>query len=45
MHTAEDELTARELEVLKLIANGNANKEIAAQLAVAQDTVKNTSVR
>jgi DNA-binding NarL/FixJ family response regulator len=40
LHTAEDHLTARELEVLKLIANGNANKEIAAQLAIAEDTVK-----
>jgi DNA-binding NarL/FixJ family response regulator len=40
MHTAEDQLTARELEILKLIAQGNANKEIAAQLSVREDTVK-----
>ena len=40
MHTAGDQLSARELEVLKLIAKGNANKEIAAQLSVREDTVK-----
>ena len=40
MQTTEDELTDRELEILKLIAQGNANKEIAAQLSVREDTVK-----
>ena len=40
MHTAEDQLTERELEILKLIAKGNANKEIAAQLSIREDTVK-----
>ena len=40
MQTTEDQLTARELEILKLIANGNANKEIAAQLSIREDTVK-----
>jgi DNA-binding NarL/FixJ family response regulator len=39
-HTGEEELTQRELEVLRLIASGNANKEIAAQLDLAEDTVK-----
>jgi DNA-binding NarL/FixJ family response regulator len=39
-HTGEDELTARELEILKLIAKGNANKEIAGQLSIREDTVK-----
>jgi DNA-binding NarL/FixJ family response regulator len=40
MHTSEDQLTERELEILRLIAKGNANKEIAAQLAIREDTVK-----
>jgi DNA-binding NarL/FixJ family response regulator len=40
MHTAEDELTARELDILKLIAQGNTNKEIAAQLSIREDTVE-----
>ena len=39
-HTGEDELSTRELEVLRLIAAGNANKEIAAQLSIGEDTVK-----
>jgi DNA-binding NarL/FixJ family response regulator len=39
-HTSDDELTPRELDVLRLIATGNANKEIAVQLAIAEETVK-----
>jgi DNA-binding NarL/FixJ family response regulator len=39
-HTAEDELSSREIEVLRLIAAGNANKEIANRLGIAEETVK-----
>ena len=39
-HAAEDELSAREIDVLRLIATGNANKEIASQLSIAEETVK-----
>jgi DNA-binding NarL/FixJ family response regulator len=39
-HAAEDDLSAREIDVLRLIAAGNANKEIAGQLSIAEDTVK-----
>ena len=39
-HTGEDELSLREIEVLRLVAAGNANKEIAAQLDLAEDTIK-----
>ena len=37
---ADDDLTSREIEVLRLIAAGNAYKEIACQLSIAEDTVK-----
>jgi DNA-binding NarL/FixJ family response regulator len=33
-------VTAREVSVLKLIAAGNRNKDIAEQLCIAEDTVK-----
>ena len=39
-HAGESGLTEREMEVLRLIAAGNANKEIAAQLSIAEETVK-----
>jgi DNA-binding NarL/FixJ family response regulator len=39
-HAADDSLTAREVEVLRLIAAGNANKLVADQLSVTEETVK-----
>lgn len=37
---AGNELTPREVEVLRLIAAGNTNKEIATSLAITEGTVK-----
>jgi DNA-binding NarL/FixJ family response regulator len=39
-HATDDALNAGEIDVLRLIAGGNANKEIAAQLSVPEETVK-----
>ena len=36
-----DPLSERELEILRCIANGSSNREIAAQLVIAEGTVKN----
>ena len=39
-HTGDEVLTPKEIDVLRLIAAGNANKEIAAQLSVTEETIK-----
>lgn len=39
-HAADDSLTDREIEVLRLIAAGNANKIVADQLSITEETVK-----
>jgi DNA-binding NarL/FixJ family response regulator len=39
-HATDDELSEREIEVLKLIAAGNSNKQIADLLFIAEATVK-----
>ena len=39
-HATDDALTPAEIRVLNLIAAGNANKVIAAQLSISEETVK-----
>jgi DNA-binding NarL/FixJ family response regulator len=39
-HMADEPISPRELEVLSLMAAGRRNKEIASELAIAEDTVK-----
>ena len=39
-HAMDTALTPREISVLKLIAGGNANKEIAAQLHISEESAK-----
>lgn len=39
-HCSDEILTPREIDVLRLVSCGNANKEIAAQLSITEETVK-----
>ena len=39
-HATDDILTPGEVEILRLIAAGNANKRIAVELAITEETVK-----
>lgn len=39
-HAADDALTDREISVLKRVAVGSANKQIAATLGISEETVK-----
>ena len=39
-HAIDDALSEGEVEVLRLVAGGNANKSIAAKLSITEETVK-----
>jgi DNA-binding NarL/FixJ family response regulator len=40
-HMTDEGLTQREIDVLRLIADGNSNKEIATHLSLSEETIKN----
>jgi len=40
-HATEDDLSQREIDVLRLVATGNGNRDIAANLSITEETVKN----
>jgi DNA-binding NarL/FixJ family response regulator len=39
-HLGDDALTAREIEVLRQVASGNRNRDIAERLFISEETVK-----
>jgi DNA-binding NarL/FixJ family response regulator len=39
-HFGDESLTERELDVLRLVAGGNRNREIAGKLFISEETVK-----
>jgi DNA-binding NarL/FixJ family response regulator len=39
-HRMDDDLTEREIEVLREVAGGNSNKIVADHLAISEETVK-----
>jgi DNA-binding NarL/FixJ family response regulator len=40
IHAVDEPLNAREVAILRLIANGNSNKHIARELSLSEDTIK-----
>jgi DNA-binding NarL/FixJ family response regulator len=40
IHSADDALTSREVSILRLVAEGKANKNVAWELSISEDTVK-----
>lgn len=39
-HVADESLTGREREVLRLVADGNRNRDVAERLCISEETVK-----